>query len=119
MGLKRTVYMDVKDHPATVKPTRAGHSIGRWDGDVLVVDTARFLPGVLNGTVRNSDKLHVVERFSLDPKTMKLTRTYEADDAVYLKGIYKGSDAIGLADAPYAQDHCKEQGFINYSQVKK
>ena len=114
MGLKRTVYMNVKDHPATVKLTRAGHSIGRWDGDTLVVDTARFLPGVLNGPVRNSDKLHVVERFTLDPKTMKLTRTYEADDAVYLKGIYKGNDVIGLADAPYAQDHCKEQGFTQY-----
>jgi Family of unknown function (DUF6152) len=116
MGLKRTVYMNVKDHPPTAKLTRAGHSIGRWDGDVLVVDTARFLPGILNGPVPNSDKLHVVERFSLDEKTMKLTRTYEADDPVYLKGVYKGSDAIGIADAPYAKDVCKEQGFINYSQ---
>jgi len=114
MGLKRTIYMTVKGHPASVKPTRAGHSIGRWDGDVLVVDTARFLPGVLNGPVRHSDTLHVVERFSLDPKTMKLTRTYEAEDPVYLKGVYKGSDVIGLADAPYAQDRCKEQGFTKY-----
>src|SRR5207249_11701178 len=85
MGLKRTIAMNMKEHPANVKPSRAGHSIGRWDGDVLVVDTVGFLPGVLNGQVRNSDKLHVVERFTLDPKTMKLTRTYEADDAVYLK----------------------------------
>jgi hypothetical protein len=119
MGLKRTIYMNVKDHPATAKPSRAGHSIGRWDGDVLVVDTARFLPGVLNGSVRNSDKLHVVERFSLDPKTLKLARSYEADDPVYLKGVYKGSDVVGVADAPYAQDRCKEQGFINYSQAVK
>ena len=120
MGLKRTVYMNVKDHPASVKPTRAGHSIGHWEGDTLVVDTARFLPGVLNAPVRNSDKLHVVERFTLDPKAMQLTRTYEADDPVYLKGIYKGSDVVAVADAPYTQDHCKEQGFINYSQqVKK
>ena len=49
MGLKRTIYMNMKDHPATAKLTRAGHSIGRWEGDTLVVDTARFLPGVLNG----------------------------------------------------------------------
>ncbi len=119
MGLKRTIYMNAKDHPPTVKATRAGHSIGRWEKDVLVVDTARFLPGVLNGPVRNSDKLHVVERFSLDPKTMKLTRTYEADDPVYLKGVYRGSDVVGVADAPYTQDHCKEQGFINYSQAAK
>jgi hypothetical protein len=119
MGLKRTIYMNLKDHPANAKPTRAGHSIGRWEGDTLVVDTARFLPGVLNGSVRNSDKLHVVERFSLDPKTLKLARIYEADDPVYLKSVYKGSDVVGVADAPYTQDHCKEQGFINYSQAVK
>src|SRR6516225_10128346 len=116
MGLKRTIYMNVKDHPATVKLTRAGHSIGRWDNDVLVVDSARFLPGILNGPVPSSDKLHVVERFSLDSKTMKLTRTYEADDPVFLKGVYKGQDVIGIADASYTKDVCKEQGFINYSQ---
>ena len=116
MGLKRTVYMTAKQHPAGVKATRAGHSIGRWDGDVLVVDTVGFLPGVLNAPVRHSDKLHVVERFSLDPKTMKLSRTYVAEDPMYLKGQYTGTDVVQVADAPYAQDHCKEQGFIVYSK---
>jgi hypothetical protein len=116
MGLKRTIFMNMKTHPANVKPTRAGHSIGRWDGDVLVVDTVGFMPGVLNGPVRHSEKLHVVERFSLDPKTMKLSRAYTAEDPVYLKGQYTGSDVIQIADAPYAKDHCKEQGFIDYSK---
>jgi len=116
MGLKRTIYMNLKQHPAAIKPSRAGHSIGRWDGDTLVVDTVGFLPGVLNAPVRHGDKLHVVERFSLDPKTMKLTRSYTADDPAYLKGQYTGSDVVGIADAPYTQDHCKEQGFIDYSK---
>jgi hypothetical protein len=66
-GLKRTVYLNAKEHPAHVKPTRAGHSIGHWDGDTLVVDTVGFLPGYLNTPVKNSEQLHVVERFSLDP----------------------------------------------------
>ena len=79
MGLRRTIYMNMKTHPANVKPSRAGHSIGRWEGDTLVVDTVGFLPGVLNAPVRHSDKLHVVERFTLDPATMQLTRTYEAE----------------------------------------
>ena len=47
MNLKRTVYMNMKTHPANVKPTRGGHSIGRWEGDVLIVDTVGFLPGQL------------------------------------------------------------------------
>jgi hypothetical protein len=117
MGLKRTIAMNLKEHPANIKPTRAGHSIGRWDGDVLVVDTVGFTPGVLNGPVRHGDKLHVVERFSLDPKTMKLTRAYVAEDPAYMKGQYTGSDTIQVADAPYAQDQCKEQGFIDYSKA--
>ena len=86
---------------------------------MLVVDTVGFLPGVLNGQVRNSDKLHVVERFTLDPKTMKLARAYTAEDATYLKGQYSGSDVIQPADAPFTSDRCKEQGFIDYSKQAK
>jgi hypothetical protein len=120
MGLKRTIYMNQKTHPANARPSRAGHSIGRWEGDVLVVDTAKFLPGVLNAPVRHGDKLHVVERFSLDPQTTKLTRSYIAEDPDYLKGQYSGSDVVEVADQPYTSDNCKEQGFIDYSkQVKK
>lgn len=116
MGLKRTVYMNQKDHPANVKASRAGHSIGRWEGDVLVVDTARFLPGVLNAPVRHGDKLRVVERFTLDPQTMRLARSYTATDPDYLKGQYAGSDVVEVADQPFTEDRCKEQGFIDYSR---
>jgi hypothetical protein len=116
MDLRRTVYMNMKAHPANIKPTRAGHSIGRWEGDVLIVDTVGFLPGVLNAPVRHGDKLHVVERFTLDPKTMKLTRSYTADDADYLKGQYAGSDTVGIADQPFAKDNCKDQTLVNYSK---
>jgi len=116
MELKRTVHMNQKTHPANIKPSRAGHSIGRWEGDTLVVDTVGFLPGVLNAPVRHSDKLHVIERFTLDPATMLLTRQYEAEDPVYLKGKYTGQDRIQPADAAYTDDKCNEQGFIDYSK---
>jgi hypothetical protein len=118
-GLKRTIYMNVKEHANNIKPSRAGHSIGHWEGDTLVVDTARFLPGFLNTPVRNSDQLHVVERFSLDPNKMALTRNYVAEDAVYLKGKYTGSDTIFVADAPYNPGKCKELNFIDYSKQQK
>ncbi|MNC85645.1 hypothetical protein D3C83_12550 [compost metagenome] len=116
LNLRRTVYMNMKTHPANVRPSRAGHSIGRWDGDTLVVDTVGFLPGFISTPVRHSDKLHVVERFTLDPQTMRLTRQYEAEDPVYLKGKYTGQDMVQPADAPYAKDECKEQQFVNYSK---
>ena len=41
-GVDRVVYMDGRGHPANGVRSNQGHSIGRWDDDVLVVDTALF-----------------------------------------------------------------------------
>src|SRR5688572_17454899 len=118
LNLKRTIYMNMKQQPAKIKPTRAGHSIGRWEGDTLVVDTVGFLPGVLNGTTRHGEKLHVVERFTLDPKTWQLKRTWEAEDPDYLKGKATSNNEVPVmpADAPYTKDECKEQKDLDYSK---
>jgi Family of unknown function (DUF6152) len=118
-GLKRTVYMNMKEHPHNIKPSRTGHSIGHWDGDTLVVDTVGFAPGFLSTPVHNSDQLHVEERFVLDPNKMALTRTYTAEDPVYMKGKYSGSDTILVADAPFNPGKCKELNFIDYSKEQK
>ena len=116
MNLRRTVHMNTKTHPANVKPSRAGHSYGYWEGDTLVVDTANFLPGFISFPTPNSDQLHVVERFSLDPQTMKLTRSWTVEDPVNLKGQGKGQDVIELADQPYIRDSCKELKDVDYSK---
>ena len=116
LGFTRTIHMNMAAHPAAIKPSRAGHSIGRWENDVLIVDTAGFEPGVLSPPVLNSDRLHVVERFSLDADKMVLTRSYVAEDPVYFKGQFTGSDTIQVADLPYSPDPCKELGFVDYSK---
>ena len=116
LNLRRTVHMNLKSHPANVKPTRAGHSIGRWDGDVLIVDTVGFLPGVVTGQTPHGETLHVVERFSLDPKTVRLTRQYTAEDPAFFKGQITGQDVVQVADAPYTEDNCKELQFVDYSK---
>jgi hypothetical protein len=43
-----------------------GHSVGRWDGDTLVVDVTRFTPYTWFDRAGNfhSDALHVTERYS-------------------------------------------------------
>jgi hypothetical protein len=86
---------------------------------VLVVDSVGFQPGVLSAPVRHGGKLHVVERFTLDPKTVKLTRTYVAEDPDYLKGQYTGSDVVGIADQGFTRDNCKDQTLVDYSKQSR
>jgi hypothetical protein len=110
-GLTRTVHMDLAAHPSEVAPSRAGHSIGRWDGDTLVVDTVAFEPGSLAGAVAHSAELHVVERFTLNPETLALRREYVANDPLYFVNEYVSGDTVLPADAPFAVDACKELAF--------
>jgi hypothetical protein len=114
LGFTRTIHMQ-PTHPANITPSRAGHSIGKFENDVLVVDTIGFAPGVLNPPIMNSDQLHTVERFALDPATMKITRSYTATDPVYYTNEYTGQDVIGVADLPYAPDACREHAFEDFS----
>ncbi len=107
-GLIRTVHMNMTAHPANVAPSRGGHSIGRWDGDTLVVDTVGFEPGSLAGTLPHSSKLHVVERFTLNQATLELTRGIVAEDPVYFADKYVDSDSVLPADAPFRVEACKE-----------
>ena len=107
-SFERVIHMNVREHPATLTPSYAGHSIGRWEGDTLVVDTVGFEPGVIAPPVRNSDRLHVVERFTLDPQRWTLKRDYVAEDPVYFTGQYVGSDTLQVADAPYVAHPCNE-----------
>ena len=108
LGLERVIYMDRDAHPANIAPSRAGHSIGRWENDVLVVDTIGFLPGALTGTTPHSAQLHVVERFSLDAGTMALKRDYTAEDAQYFTGPYTGSNTSYPSVVPYSPEPCRD-----------
>ena len=114
-GFTRTIHMNLAEHPEALEPSRAGHSIGRWEDDVLIVDTVGFLPGLLTGQTLHSDQLHVVERFSLAPESMTLTRAYTAEDPLYFVGQLTGSDTLYSADAPYEVHECKELMNVDYS----
>ncbi|MDX1562347.1 MAG: DUF6152 family protein, partial [Gammaproteobacteria bacterium] len=49
----RTIHLDRDAHPADLEPSLTGHSIGHWDGDVLVVDTIGLREGPLTRNVFN------------------------------------------------------------------
>jgi hypothetical protein len=108
-GIDRTIHLNDQTHPASLSPSVAGHSIGRWENDVLIVDTVGFKPGVLSADTSTmySGELHIVERFTLDRPMNALRREYVATDPVYFTGEYKGADSVLVADLPYEAPSCK------------
>jgi hypothetical protein len=112
MDIVRTIHLDMDEHPADITPSRAGHSIGRWENGDLVVDTVGFEEGFLvaggGGAVKHSDAMHAVERFSYDSQTQGLTRTYSAEDPLYFIGQYTGEDTVFASDVPFDPYACVE-----------
>jgi hypothetical protein len=63
--LPRQIYLDGRKHPDESISPFVGHSVGRWEGDTLVVDVVGFndqgwldVPGH-----PHTDKLHIIERW--------------------------------------------------------
>jgi hypothetical protein len=94
----RRIYIDGRQHPKDLDATFMGHSIGKYEGDTLVVDTIGFNEKTWLDHVGlpHSDALHVVERirridhntlqddFTIDdPKTF--TKTWMAQQLYDLK----------------------------------
>ena len=80
----RHIYTDGRKLPEEPDPTFHGTSVGRWEGDTLVVDTVGFSPitQIANG-VSHSDKMRILERFRLaDPDTMTIETTITDSDAL-------------------------------------
>lgn len=57
----RRVHLDGRAHADDLLPSSAGHSIGSWDGDTLVIDTALLSEWNLRPWPR-SEAAHIVER---------------------------------------------------------
>jgi len=77
----RVFYIDGK-HPDDILdyPDWMGHSIAKWEGDTLVVDTIGMRDETWLDTAgfEHSDKLHVTEKFQkTGPDTLKWTVTIE------------------------------------------
>jgi hypothetical protein len=82
----RTVYMDGRGHPENGERTVQGHSIGSWEGDILVVDTRNFADhrspyqtGVPSGAQK-----HVVERYQLTEDGTRVVVSFLLEDPEFI-----------------------------------
>ena len=66
MHFPRVVPTDGRPHPKDVDLTFMGNSVGKWEGDTLVIDTIGLKKWPLDAYTRDavryhSDQLHVIE----------------------------------------------------------
>jgi len=109
----RTIYVDGRTHPAKVDKSYFGHSIGRWDGDTLVIDTVGFNESAWMDRfgMPHTDQLHTVERITrLDFNNLDYSITVEDPGAYtapwtsgYMKTWEEGTDLFEYV--------CQENNF--------
>lgn len=93
----RIIPTDGRDHPEDMEPTYLGDSVGRWEGDTLVVEVVGFNDRTwLAGTgTHHSEEMRVVERWTRDsPDTI----VYEAviEDPVVFERPWRMHDIFRL-----------------------
>ncbi len=93
MHFVRIIPLDGRPHRKDIEPTWMGDSIGRWEGDTLVIDTVGLkewhfdatqnagnqVPAAERGTQSwHSDQMHLIERLRyIDPVTLSYQITFE------------------------------------------
>ena len=133
-GMPRRIYMDGREHPADLEPSWMGHSIGHWEGEMLVVDTvglngkARAMNGVgANALVSeddakprmpSSERLHLVERMRLlangelleDELTINDPKTYT--EPLILKHYFQRRPDIDMLEY-YCSDNPRDDETVS------
>ena len=106
----RQVFLDGRELPKDPNPTWRGYSVGHWDGDTLVIDTAGFNDaGWLDQAGHpRSEKLHVTERFKrIDFGHMQFQITFD-DPETLVRPLTISLPATYMPDTEMQESICNE-----------
>jgi hypothetical protein len=114
----RMIHLDGRPHPPRTVQWMAGHSIGRWEGQTLVVDTTNFTARTnFRGSPQNtrqdifaSESLHVVERFTrVGPQAIRYEFT--VDDPATWTRPWSGEMPFRPFEGPIHEYACHEGNY--------
>jgi hypothetical protein len=116
----RRIFMNVP-HSANPKPSWYGESVGRYEGDELVVDTIGFNDKTFvdeSFNLPHTTQLHVVERYKLSEEGKALEVTFTVDDPGAFNAPWSGvvrfrrtNQVDQLEEQPCADQQVGEIGF--------
>ncbi len=107
----RTIFMDGRELPKDPNPTWLGYSVGRWEGDTLVVTSIGFNDlGWLDVDGNpQTESLKLTERFSRkDFGHLSLDTTFE-DPKVFTKSFTLHMDKTLAVDTEILEDVCENE----------
>lgn len=114
MDMVRVIHL-VGDFPDEIEPSVTGYSLGKWEGDTLVVHTKGFKPGFLiaiggraTSSIRHSDQMEITERFTMSKDGTELTREYTIVDPLYLAEPYSHSNSSMYSTDKFIPYECEE-----------
>ena len=112
-GVTRTIFTDGRGLPEEMNPTWLGYSVGRWDGDTLVVTTAGFNDKTwldFSGHP-HSEALRTTERFHRrDFGHMDFEMTVE-DSKTFARPITFKANKTLVADTELLETICENEGI--------
>jgi hypothetical protein len=116
----RRVYLD-RPHSANLKPSWFGESIGHYEnGNTLVVDTvglsANKVSYIDNFRTPHTEKLHVVERFTLSADGKSLTAIARAEDPGAFNAPITMMRTWFKINQPIAETVCSENNGDHFNQ---
>jgi hypothetical protein len=113
-NLPRRVYMDGRSAPADLPATSLGFSVGRWEDDVLVIETTHLLPAWLDGSglPMSGDGTRIVEQWALSEDRLTIDRTMTIHDPYYTAPLVRRrGSARGAEVEIIEQDSCDPDGY--------
>jgi len=104
----RVIDLRRQTHLAKDVRLLTGDSIGRWEGDTLIVDTTNFLKeGGFRGASAN---MHLIERFSLDDQNT-LRYQFTVDDPATWTASWTASIPMTRTDSQIYEYACHEGNY--------
>ena len=108
----RRIWMDGRSAPRETPATSMGFSVGRWDDDVLVVETTHLTPGWLDGSglPMAGEGTRIVERYVFSEDRLSIERTMTIHDSYYTaplarrRASARGDDVAVTEQAPCDPD---------------
>jgi hypothetical protein len=121
MDVRRVVYLNQREHPQAGPRTSLGHSIGRFEGDTLVIETGNYSAGVLNQYVEqpgqptrgllHSAALTSVERLHVDVARQRLVVEITLKDPEFFTRSFEPSTLeFGPSDLRIEPFRCTPEG---------